>query len=111
SETGQLGLELTPAVLSCAQGLGDLIIPSPHARGLFSLGAVPRASSDGFGFPLVPAVSHFRELAHDGASRVVSGAPRPRSGVQIGLNRHPEHKMSWDANTPLVSLTMGSFDI
>jgi hypothetical protein len=76
SETLKLGLELTPAGLSCAQGLGDLILPGPQASVLFSLVALPLASSDGFGFPLVPAVSHFRQLAHDGASRVVSGAPR-----------------------------------
>src|SRR6058998_3801665 len=75
-ETLQLGLELTPAGLSCAQGLGELIIPGPQARVLFALVALLLASSNGFGFPLVPAVSHFRQLAHDGVSRVVSGAPR-----------------------------------
>jgi hypothetical protein len=50
SETLTWGLELTPAGLSGAQGLGALLIPGPQARGLFALVALPLASSDGLDF-------------------------------------------------------------
>jgi hypothetical protein len=75
-KTLKLGLELADAGLSRFQGLGDLMVPGPQARICFALIALPLASRCGFGSPLVSALSHFRQLAHDGASRVIWGCPK-----------------------------------
>src|SRR3989454_12548081 len=97
----KLGLKLTYAVRSLFQGHGDLMVPEPHSLMGLALVALPLASRLGFGYPLVSALSHFRQLTHDDASQVVSEYPRPRRGVPIGLTWRRQHKRLRDAKTPL----------
>jgi hypothetical protein len=67
-QTLKLGLELADAGLSRFESLADLGLSGPQARLRFALVSLLLASPFGFGFPLVSALSHFRQLAHHGAS-------------------------------------------
>ena len=67
-KTLKLGLELADAGLSRFERLTDLGVSGPQAHLRFALVSLLLASRLGFGFPLVSALSHFRQLAHHGAS-------------------------------------------
>jgi hypothetical protein len=54
------------------------------------------ASLLGFVFPLIAAVFHFGQLAHDGSLRGDSNGPSPGCEIQIGPTLSPAHKMIRD---------------
>jgi hypothetical protein len=60
-----LRLKLTHAGLRGFESLGELIALGLDARLLSSLVAFPLASLLGFVFPLIAAMSHFGQLAHN----------------------------------------------
>jgi hypothetical protein len=66
--TWKVDLKLAYAGLSRVERLADLMVSGLPTCLRFAPVSLPLASRFGFGFPLVWAVSHFRQLAHDGAS-------------------------------------------
>ena len=76
-------LELPHASLGRLEGLRDLISLGLDARLLSSLVAFPLAALLGLVFPLIPAVVHFGQLAHDASLRGSSNGTRPWRGGRV----------------------------
>ena len=87
-------LELPHASLGRLEGLRDLISLGLDARLLSSLVAFPLAALLGLVFPLIPAVVHFGQLAHDASLRGNSNGTRPWRGGQSGPKMSLEYKIS-----------------
>src|SRR5467141_3884687 len=79
-----LRLKLSHAGLRRLEGASQLIALGFDACLLSSLVALPRAVLLGFLFPLISAVFHFGQLAHDASLRAHPDGPPPWRG-QIGL--------------------------
>jgi hypothetical protein len=74
-------LECTPASLRRLEGLGELIALGLDAGLLSSFVALSLPALLGFGLPLLPAVLHCGQWAHDGSLRGHPDGPRPWRGA------------------------------
>ena len=80
-QPAQLGLKFAYTSLRRLEGLSELISLGLDALLLSSLVALPLAMLFGFFFPLIAAVCHFGQLAHDVSFRGHSDGLRPQRGA------------------------------